>query len=162
MPTSSVGAINNERGVTLLEMLVVMTLIALVAGIGYPSVSSGIDSLRLRAASDGIVGFLNTAIDRADRRQQVIQVWISPRDNAMLARSPDLEFSRRFDLPGTVRIVSVQPGGLTAPDEPRAFLFYPGGTTPPIGVEISNQAGRRRMVRIDPITGVPRSELEAQ
>src|SRR6266849_4214713 len=105
MPTSSVGVTNSmyragvpsgpaskrSSGVTLLEMLIVMTLIALVAGLSYPSVASGVDSLRLRSASDGIVGFLNTAIDRAWRRQQVIQVWISPRDNVLTARSPDLE-----------------------------------------------------------------------
>jgi prepilin-type N-terminal cleavage/methylation domain-containing protein len=162
MPTSSVGAINKQRGVTLLELLVVVTLIALLAGISYPSVASGVDSLRLRAASDGIVGFLNTAIDRAERRQQVIQVLISPRENVMIARSPDPEFSRRFELPDGVRILSVQPQAPTAPDEPRAFLLYPGGTVPPIGVEIGNQVGRRRMVRIDPITGVPRSEAEAR
>jgi prepilin-type N-terminal cleavage/methylation domain-containing protein len=168
MPTLSVGVTNKvgqapglpERGVTLLELLIVVTLIALMTGISYPSVASGVDSLRLRSASDGIVGFLNTAIDRADRRQQVIQVWISPRDNLMTARSPDQEFSRRFELPATVRILSVQPRAQTATDEPRAFLFYPGGTVPPIGVEIVNQAGRRRLVRIDPITGVPRSEVE--
>src|SRR5437879_8927877 len=109
MPTLSVGAINNKRGVTLLELLIVVTLIALVAGLSYPSVASGVDSLRLRSASDGIVGFLNTAIDRAARRQQVILIWISPRDNVMTARSPDMEFSRRFDLPDTVRLLSVLP-----------------------------------------------------
>src|SRR5713226_8400252 len=133
MPTSSVGATNSERGVTLLELLIVATLIALVTGISYPSVASGVDSLRLRSASDGIVGFLNTAIDRAERRQQVIQVWISPRDNVMTAGSPGLEFSRRFDLPDTVRILSVLPRAGNAADEPRGFLFYPGGTVPPIG-----------------------------
>jgi prepilin-type N-terminal cleavage/methylation domain-containing protein len=170
MPTLSVGATNrvgqasglSECGVTLLEMLIVVTLMALVAGISYPSVASGIDSLRLRAASDGIVGFLNTAIDRAERRQQAIQIWISPRDSVMTAQSPDLEFRRRFDLPGTVRILSVLPNTGIPPDEPRTFLLYPGGTVPAIGVEIANQDGRRRMVRIDPITGVPGSELEAR
>jgi prepilin-type N-terminal cleavage/methylation domain-containing protein len=162
MPTLSVGATNRNRGVTLLEMLIVVTLMALVAGISYPSVASGVNSLRLRAASDGIVGFLNTAIDRAERRQQAIQILISPRDNLMTARSPDLGFNRQFDLPGAIRIVSVLPNSGIAPDEPRTFLIYPGGTVPAIGVEIANQDGRRRLVRIDPITGVPGSELEAQ
>jgi general secretion pathway protein H len=161
MPTSSVGATSRARGVTLLELLIVVALIALLAGISYPSVASGVDSLRLRSASDGIAGFLNTAIERAARRQQVIQVWISPRDNAMIVRSPDLEFSRRLELPPAVRILSVVPPAMAEPDQPRAFLFYPGGTVPPIGVEIVSQAGRRRLVRIDPVTGVPRSEAEA-
>src|SRR5258706_5877087 len=162
MPTSSVGVTNRERGVTLLEMMIVVTLIALVAGLSYPSVSSGIDSLRLRSASDAIVGFLNTALDRADRRQQVVEIWISPHENAMTARSADLGFVRRLDLPEPIHIISVQPQAPAGPDEPRRFLCYPGGTVPRIAVEIANREGRRRIVTLDPITGVPRSEAPAQ
>src|SRR5579871_5762521 len=78
-----------QRGVTLLEMLIVVTLIAIVAGLSLPSISSGLDSLRLRSASDSIVALLNTSLDRADRRQQAVEILISPRDNAIVARSAD-------------------------------------------------------------------------
>ena len=76
-----------QRGVTLIEMLVVVTLIALVAGLSFPSVSAGVDSLRLRSASDAIVGFLNTALARADRHQQVVEITVLPAENALVARS---------------------------------------------------------------------------
>jgi hypothetical protein len=46
------------------------------------------------------------------------------------------------------------------PDQARRFLVYPGGAVPGIAVEIANQSGRRRRVSVDPMTGVPRSELE--
>ena len=165
MPTSSVGAINKERGVTLLELLIVMTLIALVAGLSFPSVSSGLDSLRLRTASDSIVSFLNTAIDRAERRQQVIEVVISPGENTLTARSPDREFSRRLDVPEPIKIIAVQlglEGGTDTQGQPRRFLLYPGGAAPRIGIEIANPQGRKRMVRVDPITGAPSAEAEAR
>src|SRR5229473_1333736 len=117
------GAVaRSQRGVTLLEMMIVVTLIALVAGLSHPSVSSGVDSLRLRSASDAIVAFLNTALDRADRRQQVVEIWISPHDNAMIARSADSGFVRRLDVPDPIRIISVQPQAPSGPDEPRRFL----------------------------------------
>src|SRR5437868_6598836 len=111
MPTSSVGATNNsvgrrharpsvglrharpsysERGITLLEMLIVMTIVALVAGLTFPSIATGLDSLRLRSASDSIVSLLNTALDRADRRQQAVEITISPKENSIVARSADL------------------------------------------------------------------------
>ena len=151
-----------ERGVTLIEMLIVATIIALVAGLSFPSVASGVDSLRLRSSSNAIVSFLNTAIDRADRHQQVIEILISPRENILEARAPGDQFVQRLDIPEPVHIVSVQPGAEVAPDEPRRFLCYPGGTVPRIGIEIANKTGRRRMVSIDPITGVPRSEVEPQ
>jgi hypothetical protein len=137
-----------------------MTLIALVTGLTYPSAASGLDSMRLRSTGDTIANFLNAAIDRASRRQQVIEVWISPHDNVLIARSPDLQFTRKLDIPDTFRIISVRPPAEVNPDEPRRFLLYPGGTVPAIGIEIANKSGRRRMVSIDPITATPHSELE--
>ena len=48
MPILSVGRTSNQHGVTLIEMMVVVTIIALMAGISFPAVSAGIDSVRLR------------------------------------------------------------------------------------------------------------------
>ena len=157
------GAINNrsrpaESGVTLIELLIVLTLIALVTGISYPSAAASVESLRMRSVSDTVVSFLNTSIDRASRRQQVIEVWISPKDNVLIARSPDLEFSRRLDLPDGYRILAVLPPAEVNPDEPRRFLMYPGGTVPRIGIEIANRAGNKRMVSVDPFTQLTRAE----
>jgi prepilin-type N-terminal cleavage/methylation domain-containing protein len=159
MPTLSAGVVNkggvvNRRGVTLLELLIVMTLIALVAGVSYPSVASGIDALRLRSAGEAIVSFLNTAVDRADRRQQAVEILISPEENALTARSADLGFIRRLDVPEPVRIV--------LPAEPRGFLVYPGSAPPRIAVEIALPQGRRRIVTLDPLSGFPRSEAVPQ
>src|SRR5580698_3334258 len=139
-----------QAGVTLLEMLIVVTLIALVAGLSFPSVAAGLESLRLRSASDATVAFLNTALDRADRRQQAVEIRISPRENMLTARSADNVFVREVHLPENVSIIN--------PNEPRRFLLYPGGSIPAIQVEIATQGGRRRRISVDPITGVSRSE----
>lgn len=137
-----------------------LTLIALVTGISYPSAAASVESLRLRSVSDTLVSFLNTAIDRAGRRQQVIEVWIAPKDNVLISRSPDLEFSRRLELPDGYRILAVLPPAEVNPDEPRRFLMYPGGAVPRIGVEIANRAGNRRMVSVDPFTELTRAQGE--
>jgi prepilin-type N-terminal cleavage/methylation domain-containing protein len=163
----SVGATSKRRaprrretGVTLIELLIVLTLIALVTGISYPSAAASVESLRLRSVSDTVVSFLNTAIDRAGRRQQVIEVWIAPKDNVLIARSPDLEFSRRLDLPDGYHILAVLPPAEVNPDEPRRFLLYPGGTVPRIGIEFANRAGNKRLVSVDPFTELTRAEGE--
>jgi prepilin-type N-terminal cleavage/methylation domain-containing protein len=157
--TLSVGATNKRRaGITLIELLIVMTLIALVTGIAFPSAAAGVESLRLRSVSDTVVSFLNTAIDRASRRQQVIEVWISPKDNVLISRSPDLEFSRRLELPEGYRIQTILPAAEVSPDEPRRFLLYPGGAVPRIGVEIANRSGAKRMVSVDPFTELTSAE----
>jgi len=151
---------HSQRGITLVEMLIVMTLIALVAGLAYPSAASGVETLRLRSVSDSIVSFLNTAIDHASRREQVIEVWISPKDNVLIARSPDLAFSRRVEIPDTFHITAILPPAEVAPGEPRRFLMYPGSMAPRIGIEIANSAGRKRMISIDPFTGLPKAVVE--
>jgi prepilin-type N-terminal cleavage/methylation domain-containing protein len=166
MPISSVGAISRKRsrraGVTLIEMMIVVTIIALVAGLTYPSIAAGFDSLRLRSASNSIVSFLDTALDRADRRQQVVEIRISPRENALIARSADLGFVRRLDIPDGIHIAAVTPAVEGEPDGPRRFLVYPGGAVPRIGIELINQEGRHRSVSIDPVTGVPAAGTESQ
>src|SRR6516225_5000182 len=72
-----------NAGVTLIEMMVVVTIIAMLAGVSYPSVSSGIDSVRLRSATDSVATFLNAAVVRAERRQEPMELVISPKTNEL-------------------------------------------------------------------------------
>jgi len=143
-------------------MLIVMALIALIAGIAAPSVSAGLDSLRLRSTSDAIIGFFNTALARADTRQQVVEILISPAEGTITATSGDHGFYKRLDVANPIRILSVQPELADAEDQnqTRRFLVYPGGSVPKIAIEIGNSRGRKRLVSIDPVTGVPESVVE--
>src|SRR5947199_152060 len=63
-----------EAGVTLIEMIVVVSLIAVLVGISFPSMASGIETLRLNSASDSVVAFINGGLNRAERRQVVVEV----------------------------------------------------------------------------------------
>jgi prepilin-type N-terminal cleavage/methylation domain-containing protein len=152
-----------RRGVTLLEMLMVVALIGLLVGISFPSVSAGLDTLRLSSAGDSLASFLNSALNRAQRKQQALEVTIAPRENSVEVRSTEPGFERKLEMPSGVRIVSVLPPLVWESDEPRRFILYPGGTVPRFGVELANRKGARRIVRIDPITGIPQVERgEAQ
>lgn len=146
-----------NRGITLIEMLIVVMIIGLIAGISFPAVSSGLDSLRLRSASDSLVSFLNGALNRAERRQEVAEIAISIPDNALRLTTPSL--SRELDLPAGVTIRAVWPKLPGETNEPRRFLLLPGGTVPRIGIEIANRKGVRRMVRVNPMTGVPEVQM---
>jgi type II secretory pathway pseudopilin PulG len=141
-------------------MLIVVAIVALVVGLTFPSAAAGLDSLRLRSAASEVASFLDTAMERADRRQQVVEIRISPMENAMAARSADSSFVRALALPNFVAISAVEPPLVNAsdPSEPRRFLLYPGGTLPRIAVELESKDGRKRRVVVDPTTGMPHSE----
>lgn len=156
MPTSSVGKTNS--GVTLIELLVVVGLISLMIGISFPAITSGIDSLRLNAAANGIVNFFDLGLSRAERRQQVVAITILKSRNSLEMYSSDPGFTRKLEMPEGVTISAVLPELEQQDDAPRTFLLYPGGTVPPFGVELVNRRNVQRIVRVDPITGVPRTE----
>jgi prepilin-type N-terminal cleavage/methylation domain-containing protein len=168
MPTSSVGRTSRSdsrpvaptSGVTLMEMLVVMMIIALLAGISVPAVSAGIDSVRLRSATDSISAFLNAAEVRAERRQEPIELIVSPKENGFELYSNEPGFNRELKLPDGISIEAVLPR--ESDDEgPRRLILLPGGAIPSIGVQVANRHGSRRIVHLDPMTGYPRVEVVA-
>lgn len=146
-----------SSGVTLMEMMMVVALISLIAAISFPSVSSGIDSLRMTSASDSIVSFLNAALNRAERRQEAVEVTVSVQENQLVMRSPDPSFLRALAMPDGVRIAKIHPAipVLDEEETARVIVLYPGSAIPRFGVEIADRRGTRRIVRVDPITGVP-------
>jgi prepilin-type N-terminal cleavage/methylation domain-containing protein len=142
-------------GVTLVEMLIVVAIVGLIASISFPAVASGLESLRLTSATDSIVGLLNGALNRAERRQQAIEVAVSIQDNSVSLTSSEAGFLRKLSMPDGVKIVAIWPKLLEEDTQPRRFLLLPGSSAPRLGVEIVNRKGARRIVRVNPITGVP-------
>lgn len=138
--------IGTRHGVTLIEMLLVVAIVGLMAGLTLPSVASGLDSIRLRSAADSVASFLGAAANRAERRQQVMEVIISPEENNIQLYSTEPGYARKLDMPSGVKLMG---------DEPRRFVLMPGGTAPRIGIELRNTRGAHKTIRIDPVTGVP-------
>jgi prepilin-type N-terminal cleavage/methylation domain-containing protein len=149
---------SGQRGVTLIEMLIVVGLLGLLVSISFPAVTAGIDSLRLASASDSVVAFLNGALNRAERRQEAIEVEIAPKERRLILRSTDPSFNRTLELPDGITIRAVLPEIPVEPGTPRYFMLYPAGAVPRLGVDIENARGARRIVRVDPVTGVPQVE----
>ena len=69
-----IWSVGNNAGITLIELLVVVAIIGVLAGISYPSVAAGIDSVRMRSATDSVASILNGAVDRAERRRHLHQM----------------------------------------------------------------------------------------
>jgi prepilin-type N-terminal cleavage/methylation domain-containing protein len=137
-----------RRGVTLIEMMIVVAIVAMIVAISFPSAASGLDAIRLRSAADSVVGFLNGALTRTDRHEEPTEVIVTPAEGSIALYTADPNYVKKLKLPDGIRI---------AGDEPRRFLLMPGGAPPTLDIDLSNTRGAHKVVRIDPVTGVPQS-----
>jgi hypothetical protein len=133
-------------------------LLTLIVAISFPSTIAGLENVRLAAGARSVAAFMNIAANRAERRQQAIELSISVQDNAITMRSPDAAFLKKLELPRGITVEAVWPALPEPTDEPRRFMLQPGGVPPRIGIEIANRRGARRIVRLNPLTGV--TEIE--
>jgi prepilin-type N-terminal cleavage/methylation domain-containing protein len=157
------GLRRTRRGVTLIEMLLVIGIVGLLAGISYPAITAGVESVRLATACNSLAAFLNRAVSGADRSQQLVEISVDIRQNALWLRSTMPGSERKLVLPQGVAIRAVLPALTAGSEAVRRFVILPGGNIPGFGVELANRKGSRRVVSVDPITGVPRVEaVESQ
>lgn len=159
MPTLSAGSRNAKAGVTLVEMIVVVGIIGLIVAVLAPSMTSGLDSVRMATAADNVASFLNAAVNRAERRQLAVEVIISARENKFLLYTNEPGGAREMKLPDGIAIEAVLPRDENE-TEPgiRRLMLLPGASVPGIGVQLINSHQNRRIVRLDPMTGFPRIE----
>src|SRR5579862_6084864 len=101
MPTSPIGSRHrhNRAGVTLMELMVAMAIIALIVAISFPSTIAGLENIRLSSGARSVAGFMSSAANRAERRQQAMELTVLLKDNTMVLRSADGFYARKLELP---------------------------------------------------------------
>lgn len=146
-----------------MELMIVVAIVSMIAGITYPTISSGVESLRLSSASESVATFLNGALNRVERRQEILELTVSPKENSLVLHSTEAGFERKLEFPEGVTLEKIfpeLPG--EEPQAPRQFILLPGGTSPRMAVELRNRKGARRIVSVDPLTGVPRIQIPSE
>jgi prepilin-type N-terminal cleavage/methylation domain-containing protein len=140
---------SNRRGVTLLEMLIVVAIIGAVAAISFPSLISGLAGVRLQSSSGELASFLSSSMNNVERHEEAAAIVISPRENRL-----DIFTAASGEKPAR----SWQPASGIAleGEDPHRYLLFPGGVFPRIAVVLRNEKGARRAVEIDPVTAVAR------
>jgi prepilin-type N-terminal cleavage/methylation domain-containing protein len=133
-------------GVTLIELLVVMAIISLLVGISLPSVGHGLSSIRLKGASADVSAFILSALNRAERHEQTMEIIVYPKEGKLELDSTEPGYTRTLTMPAGVTI---------AGDNPMRILLMPGSAPPRVFIDLFNDRGAHRIVRLDPVTGVP-------
>jgi len=141
-----------------MELMVVMAIISLIVAVALPNTLAGLENLRLSTAARSVAAFMNVAANRAERREQGVELIVSVRDNAIAMRTADSPVPRTLSLPPGIVVRAVWPTLDEASDAPREFVIQPGSIPPRVGIELANPRGARRIVRLDPITGVAQIE----
>jgi prepilin-type N-terminal cleavage/methylation domain-containing protein len=139
---------NRQSGVTLIEMLIVAMIIAVIAGISFPSLTSGLSSIRLSSAAGSTASFLTAAMNTVERTENAAAVVISPKDN-------QIEVFTAVSGEKPVKTLAMPQGIKVDGNEEQRFVLEPGGTFPRITVFLRSDKGARRSVKVDPATGVP-------
>jgi hypothetical protein len=147
-PTTSSAA-----GITLLELLVVLAIIGLLVGVSIPATANGLSSIRLRSAANDVSTFLNSALNRSERREQMMEVIVYPKQNKLELDSTE---------PGYIRMLDMPPGVSISGDNPLRIVLMPGSAPPRVAIDLFNDHGAHRIVKLDPVTGVPEVVVVSQ
>ena len=135
-----------QSGITLMELLVVMTLIAVLTAVAAPSVGSGVETVRLRSASERLAATFRTAHERAMRTHHYQEVSVDPQSRAVELRDLESGSVASWDIPAAVVVKA---------EQRVAFLVYPDGGTAAMRVTLENARGRQTEIVMDPFTLVP-------
>jgi len=135
-----------------------VSIVALVTAVMAPSMMAGLDGVRMASASDNVASFLNSAVNRVERRQQIMEVIISMKENKLVMMTNEPGFTRELKMPEGIVIEGVLPAQGSGSAEFRRLILMPGAAVPGIGIQLVNQHNNRRIVRLDPMTGYPRIE----
>ena len=138
-----------RSGVTLLEMMIVVTIIATLVSVSFPALTAGLAGIRLKSASGSVASFLTAAMNNVERREQPAAIVVAPKENllAVYTAASGEKPSETLKMPAGIAIEG---------DEPRRFMLFPGGAFPRIMIALRSEKGGRKSIEIDPVTSVPK------
>jgi type II secretion system protein H len=174
MPTSSAGKVSRceggkrgARGFTLLELLVVVALMSLMAGMVVPRMAGSLDRMNARTAARKVSAALRHARSQAaaEKKTFVVQVNFSERTLAVTAISHRAGSSNSMTregnpasaltLPAAVRFVEVRSSqGHVLTEGLFEVRFTPFGGSSGGEIILGDEENRRFRISLDPLTGL--------
>jgi type IV fimbrial biogenesis protein FimT len=134
----------DARGLTALELVIVLTILAIVVGIAIPAFQGIRLGSALSAAQRDVVAAMQNARWRAINSGAVHTVDLTTSSNIAIVKGGTTVAS----LPlGQYFVTQTHTGGNTFDFDPRGLI--PVGTTTPITITLTNPRGATRTVTID-------------
>ncbi len=167
---TSRGALSDEKGFSLLELIVVLLIIGIVAALSVPAIHRGWINLQCKQAATRMARLLRYAHQQAILTKQVHYVRIDldghlTRVLRVEPRGSEIEEGEpppppralvTFQFPSTVRPRLIDRQGAVVIDSgKRDLLFYPTGYSTGEAIELINTLGTVYRIVVDPVTGTP-------
>jgi general secretion pathway protein H len=138
----------SARGFSLLELLVVLTLLAVGAAVAAPAVGRAAAAASVRAEVGAIVAFLRAAREQAVTGGRALEVRFDHESRALLMlRAPDDHGAGR-----PLRRRAVSPA-LRVLAGPAGVTFLPHGVSSGGRLTVAGAGGPSYLVAVDPLTG---------
>ncbi len=149
------GESGRGEGFTLVELVVVLFLLSLAAGLVLPAVGRGIEALELRAQVAVFSAFLRYGREQAITRRAAHEVRVDPESHQLTLIAAGSESPRaRKQLSSRIQISA-------DPPQARVVSFSPQGFSSGASFRLEGQGGRVYRVTVDRITGRVSSLREA-
>lgn len=148
-----------DRGVTLVELVIVLAILGLLSGLTAPRVGEWLDDWRLRAAAERIAQTLRAARSRALYEQRPVMVELLPRELKVRISQPGSGFRSEFALPAGVEW-GEEEGRFSS--EVWRVLLPPSGAVEERDLWLRNRAGKTRKIHMDFLLGSAGVEVAGQ
>lgn len=125
---SAIG--NDKKGLTFIELFIVILIIAILAGISIPSFKRTFDNLQLNSFAKDTQSLMNYLQQRSKVENRVIALRMSPEDRKLSASYLD---------DAKIIKTSVIPQGVSININQDQILFYPDGSMDKVNINLSNQ-----------------------
>jgi len=153
--TFSVG--DKSPGITLLELVIVIALLALTAGIVAPRTARWIDSWRLRSAAEHMAQTIRYARIRALYERRYYLVEIRSGQHQVRVGEPDSGFVRQWTLPADVEVAEENN---PTPSPVLRLIFPPSGAAEEKTLWLLNRQGRKVTLHVDFLLGTAGVEVK--
>jgi prepilin-type N-terminal cleavage/methylation domain-containing protein len=149
----------HAAGVTLLELLVVITILSLISGLVLPRIGPWLDNWRVRSAAERIAQTVRYARTRALFEQHFYVVEILPEKNLVRVLQPNSAFVRESALPEGIRVHTDEKEGASGAPEVIRFILPPSGEVEEKNLWLRNNHGQTIKIHCDFLVGSPGVEV---
>lgn len=161
-PMCGAGGVTARRGFTLIEIMVVVAIIGVLAGILVPRLPD-VTASRLKSTARRLAGTITYLYERSAATQLVYRLTLDMESNEFYVsllnkenqfEETKLDFAKRTRLPDNVRVESadIPAQGVVSAGQAQIH-FFPGGFTEQAYVYLKDVSGNELTLEVHPLTG---------